>query len=392
MIEGRMNFILDAFWGSSGKGKTSTWLADHHNVTNVSSSNYPNAGHTAQFEDGTKFVAKAIPTAAVLRKTRGLGMRCFISPGSGFSPKQLLKEWEECGRPDIFVHDRASLVTEEHAAREREGSESTKHIASTMQGSGTAIADKVMRKADVQLAGHNSTWLDVIAAMRPESSDEIRRRIQVVPAMEFRNFVHGAIREGKTWLHEGSQGYALSIDHGSHYPHCTSRNCTIQAAMDHMAVPPSMVGDVYLNLRTHPIRVGNVVEDGRQTGFSGGFYPDCREMTWEQVAAESGMPPAEAAELAERERTTVTKRIRRVCTFSFEGLRDAVRVNGATKLVLNFIQYVCWEDKGLKGGREAFESLSRKSREFIDKVEREANLPVVLIGTGPNHNEMIVRG
>jgi adenylosuccinate synthase len=162
--------------------------------------------------------------------------------------------------------------------------------------------------------------------------------------------------------------------------------------MDHMAIPPSMVGDVYLNLRTHPIRVGNVVEDGRQTGFSGGFYPDCREMTWEQVAAESGMPPAEAAELAERERTTVTKRIRRVCTFSFEGLRDAVRVNGATKLVLNFIQYVCWEDKGLKGGREAFESLSRKSREFIDKVEREANLPVVLIGTGPNHNEMIVRG
>lgn len=397
MIQGRMNFLLDAFWGSSGKGKTSTWLADHYNVTNVSSSNYPNAGHTASFENGVKFIAKAIPTAAILRQTRGLGMRCFISPGSGFSPKQLLKEWEECGRPDIFIHDRASIVTDEHAAREREGSESTKHIASTMQGSGVAIADKVLRKPDVQLTGHNSQWLQDLKNTEYYNhnngplEEDLERRVQVVPAMEFRNFVHGAIREGKTWLHEGSQGYALSIDHGSHFPNCTSRNCSVQASMDHMAIPPSMVGDIYLNLRTHPIRVGNVVENGVQVGFSGGFYSDCREMTWEQVAAESGMPDSEAAALAERERTTVTKRIRRVCSFSFEGLKDAVRVNGATKLVLNFIQYVCWDDNGLKGGPEAFEKLSKKSREFIDKIEHEANVPVVLIGTGPHHSEMIRR-
>lgn len=399
MIEGKFNVILDAFWGSSGKGKTSTWLADRYNITNVSSSNYPNAGHTAVFKDGTKFVAKAMPTAAILKKVSGLGMRCFISPGSGFSPKQLIKEWNECGRPDLFIHERASLVTEEHAARERDGAESTKHIASTMQGSGTALADKILRKACVQLAGvsgphastSNAKWLETLEMENPSDTEEIRRRIHVVQAMEFRNFVHSSLAAGKTWLHEGSQGYALSIDHGSHYPNCTSRNCTVQAAMDHMAIPPSMVGDVYLNLRTYPIRVGNVVEEGVQVGFSGGFYQDCKEMTWEQVAAEAGMPAEEAAALAERERTTVTKRIRRVCSFSFEGLKDAVRVNGATKLVLNFIQYICWQDRGLKGGKEAFERLSRKSREFIDRIEQEANLPVVLIGTGPNHDEMIVR-
>jgi len=390
MREGKFNCILDAFWGSSGKGKTSTWLADRFNVTSVSSSNYPNAGHTAQFEDGTKFVAKAIPTAAILKKMRGTGMKCFISPGSGFSPKQLMKEWLECGAPDMFIHDRASLVTEEHAAREREGAESTKHIASTMQGSGAAIADKVLRKADVQLAGYGSQWQKDVRELTLRA-DEFDQRVQVVSAMEFRNMVLSFIDAGNTWLHEGSQGYALSIDHGSHYPHCTSRNCTVQAAMDHMAVPPSMIGDVYLNLRTHPIRVGNVVEDGVQRGFSGGFYPDCKEMTWEQVASESGMPAEEAAALAERERTTVTKRVRRVCSFSFEGLKDAVRVNGATKLVLNFIQYVNWQDRGLKGGQEAFSSLSRKSREFIDRIEQAANLPVVLIGTGPSHEEMINR-
>ena len=123
MQDGKFNVIIDAFWGSSGKGKTSTWLADHFAVTRVSSSNFPNAGHTAAFEDGTKFVAKAIPTAAILKKTRGMGIECFLSPGSGFAWKQLIKEWVEAGKPTIRIHDRASIVTEDHAKREREGSE-----------------------------------------------------------------------------------------------------------------------------------------------------------------------------------------------------------------------------------------------------------------------------
>lgn len=394
MQEGRFNCVLDAFWGSSGKGKVATWLADRHGVTKVSSSNFPNAGHSAILPDGTKFVAKAIPTASILKRYRGIAMDCFISPGSGFHPEQLFKEWEQAGRPEMFIHDRASLVLEEHALRERSGSESTKHIASTMQGSGVAIAEKVLRKQDVLLA---KTWPHVRDAEnyfrnRPEADlAEFLQKVHIVDPMDFRNIVYSTIEGGTTWLHEGSQGYALSIDHGSHYPACTSRNCTVQAALDHMAIPPQALGDVYLNLRTYPIRVGNVVEDGQQVGFSGDFYEDCEELTWEQVAQRSGMPAEEAAQLAERERTTVTKRVRRVCTFSFVALRDAVRTNGATKLVLNFVQYLNWQDAGLRGEREAFQKLSKESRAFIERVEDVAQVPVVLIGTGAGHDDMICR-
>jgi adenylosuccinate synthase len=389
MQDGKFNVIIDAFWGSSGKGKTSTWLADHFNVTRVSSSNFPNAGHTAAFEDGTKFVAKAIPTAAILKKTRGMGIECFLSPGSGFFWPQLVKEWKEAGKPTIRIHERASIVTPEHAAREREGAESTMHIASTMQGSGTAIADKVLRKASCELA--SSSFENALRSFDNGLGAEFAETVSVLRADAFRGMSQGAVLdEGHTWLHEGSQGFALSIDHGSHYPYCTSRNCTVQAALDHMAMPPHTIGDIYLNLRTFPIRVGNVVdENGVQKGYSGDFYPDCKELTWEQVAAESGMPADEAKALAERERTTVTKRIRRVSTFTFDGLHDAVRTNGATKLVMNFIQYINWQDRGLKGGREAFDKLSKKSRDFIRKVEEAANVPVVLIGTGALHDEMI---
>ena len=387
MIPGKFNVLLDQAWGSSGKGKTSAWLADHFGVTAVSSSNFPNAGHTARFSDGTKFIAKAIPTAAILKRAKGMGMKCFISPGSGYDPQQLVKEWEECGKPNLFIHERASIVTDEHKKREASGNDSTKHVASTMQGTSAAIVDKILRREDVILARSGST-LD--AFLKKGYNEEIANdNVQIVEAMQFRNLTYSMIDNGKTWLHEGSQGYALSIDHGSHYPYCTSRNCTLQAAMDHMAMPPSMIGDVYLNLRSVPIRVGNVVEDGKQLGFSGGFYPDCEELTWEEVAKRAGMPADEAMALPEKERTTVTKRIRRVCTFSFLGLRDAVRTNGATKIVLNFVQYLNWNDVGIRGGKEAFLKLSKESRAFITKIEDVAGIPVVLIGTGADHEEMI---
>lgn len=404
MQSGKFNVILDQAWGSSGKGKTSAWLADRFSVTAVSSSNFPNAGHTARFADGTKFVAKAVPTAAVLKRVKGMGMECFISPGSGFDPLQMLKEWAESGFPPIRIHGRASMVTPEHREREASGPDSTKHVASTMQGSAAAMVDKILRKPDVQLMGRfgrNDLMNWIVFACRtipgfedawragPELGEEGKPSPEIVDPAEFRRMTWNMIGSGRTWLHEGSQGYALSIDHGSHFPNCTSRNCTLQAQMDHMAVPPAMVGDVYLNLRTFPIRVGNVVEDGVQVGYSGDFYPDCEELTWEDVARQAGMPPEEAVALAERERTTVTKRIRRVATFSMQGLRDAAATNGATKLVVNFAQYLNWADAGLRGGREAFARLSKETRKFVDDVQEASGVPVVLVGTGADHEDMI---
>ncbi len=373
MKNGKFNVLLDAMHGSSGKGLMTTYLANKYDIRHVSSANYPNAGHTA-IVDGVKFVAKAIPTSLVLNKARGKNINGYISPGSGFSKERLLQEWEETGKPELFIHERASVVTEAHAERERNGKESTKHIASTMQGTAAAITDKIQRRSDVILA---------------RDLDFSGTNIKVVKADDFRQMTHKVIDDGGYWLHEGSQGYALSIDHGNEYPFCTSRNCTTQAAMDYMAIPPGDVGDVYLNLRTFPIRVGNVVEDGVQKGYSGGWYADQEELSWADVAAFSGMPKEEAEVLALKEKTTVTKRIRRVATMSFIALKDAVRVNGATKLCLNFMQYVSWSDAGKRGGSEAFDSLTQRSKDFIKKIEDVSGVKVVLIGTGPSNDDII---
>lgn len=359
MQPGKLNVLLDGFWGSSGKGKMSTALCHKYDVHIVSSANFPNAGHTAIFL-GRKFIAKAIPTAAILPN-----MVCLISPGSGFTIERLREEASQCEFPAIYIHDRASIVLDKHRWREQEA---VKHIASTMQGSGAALCDKIMRDPNVVLARDVRKELEEI------------KNVFVMPGEEFRGYTQQQLLYGETILHEGSQGYALSVDHGSHFPHCTSRNCDVQSALSYMAVAPRDCGDVYLNLRTFPIRVGSV-----EGGYSGDFYDDCEELTWEEVARRSGMPESVAADLAEKERTTVTKRIRRVCTFSWKGLKDAVRTNGATKICLNFVQYLDWNDYK----KRQYHELSRTTRDFVLRIEKETGVEVVAIGTGEDNNDIV---
>lgn len=101
------------------------------------------------------------------------------------------------------------------------------------------------------------------------------------------------------------------------------------------------------------------------------------------------MPQDEIAVLAEKERTTVTKKVRRVATQSWQLCAEAARACGATKVILNFPQYIHWSAHGLRGGREVFGRFHRKVREYVDKLEESTQLPCVLIGTGAHHDDFV---
>ena len=391
MQHGKFNVLLDGQHGSSGKAKMSCYLADKYSITHVSSSNMPNAGHSVVYNElDIKFISKAIPTPLILKRVKGINMTGWLSPASGLTVNnehkldRLYKEWIETGKPKIYIHARASIVTPEHAERERSGLGSTKHIASTMQGCSAAMVDKILRLKDCLLIGSKTIgeWLN----KNDELYDEFIEKIVILDGPDFRSGIHELLNSGNTIFHEISQGHALSIDHGSHFPACTSRNCTTQKALDDMAIPPQMTGDIYMNLRTFPIRVGNVFnDDGSVLGYSGDFYPDSKEMTWDEIGRNAGMPEEEIQNLAQKNLTTVTKRVRRVSTFSMVGLKDAAVTNGVTKICLNFVQYLNWKDNGLK----EFCKLSTESRKFITKIEESVNIPVVLIGTGADNYDVI---
>lgn len=377
MLQGKFNAVVDGQWGSCGKGLIATALADRYRPEIISTTNMANAGHTAVSENGEAFIAKAIPSGAALTKWREeYNPIIFLGASSAFHIDQLLKEIEECGvHSTIFIHERAGVITEEHRINETSMETGTKHIASTMQGCGAFLSDKVMRRKGLklardyqELAKHMSSQLASAIGL-PELSEK------ATPVV-----LHKLLLSGMTILHEGSQGFSLDINHGSHYPQCTSRGTTATQNLADMGLPITDMGDVYLVIRPYPIRVGNIIENGGVVGYSGDCYAGQHEMTWEQVAELAGAP----AQVMQGELTTVTKRLRRVFSFSETQLEEAVVVNGATKIALNFANYLDWSCYGVNN----YDDLSNKITDFIKRCEDIAQIPVTIVGTGPQNNHV----
>lgn len=367
MQYGKLNIVTDGQHGSTGKGLITSYLAWKHRPSILSTTNMANAGHTAVDTTGEAFVAKALPSASILNNWYGsqYNPKVFVGASSAFTTYQLMKEIEECklDPAQVLIHPRAGVITEEHKQRENDEQTGTKHIASTMQGCGSFLADKIMRKADLLLARDYTELQSMLS--RPD----------------VHLWLKSQLAEGNTILHEGSQGFSLDINHGSHYPQCTSRSTTAMQNLADLGLNHKQVGDVYLVFRPYPIRVGNVIEGGETKGYSGGCYPDNQETTWEDVSAAAGAP----AEISQKELTTVTKRLRRVFTFSKQQLKEAVEVNGATKLALNFANYIDWScfDSSFQ------DVLPSRVMDFIHMVEDLTGVKVALVGTGPKISNVI---
>lgn len=383
MIQGAINWVGDAQLGSTGKGLINSYLAWKYRPEIISCTNQPNAGHTAILPDGTRFIAKALPSSTILNHLPDYNPEVVVGASSGFTIDQLQKEMAYCvdndnNPPKLTIHPRAGVVTTEHAEIER-GEQGTKHIASTMQGSGACMSQKIMRRPEVKLARDYQKLHQYMPQQYAERINYIDKSspqdmgtqyVQYLPQILMKE-----LKSGKTILHEGSQGFGLDIHHGVEYPYCTSRQCTVLQSVADMGLPHQMIGDVYLVMRPYPIRVGNVVEKDQTVGHSGGIYPDSEEITWAEVARNAGAP----LEIANGELTTVTGRIRRVFKWSDTLLERSIAVNGATKIALNFANYIDWSSYGVSD----WDQLSPKIIDWIKRFEDRHQIEIALVGTGP---------
>lgn len=360
-----LDVVVDAWWGSGGKGKVSAALAAKRGAIVVSSSNHPNAGHTYRDENDS-FVFKVLHSASALSSTR----TAVISPDSVFSVDQLAKEMAKYPHVKVVVHERATALLREDATAEQER---VGHLASTAQGGCAATVRKMWRPAGAQ------SLVDVfrernVSRERNELQEAMNTgRLLVVPAAAFSDLMLGLV-DSTTVLHEVAQGFALSVDHGTEYPKCTYRNCLPVSALDDLGLPASTLGRVTLVVRTYPIRVGNIA-----AGTSGDFGIG-GELTWEQVWDRAGVPP----EFRIAEQTTVTARQRRIGEFDISLLKRAVRVTGATELVVTFAEYFDWANRGARGKG----ALSRRTLVWLAELERTMKIPIVGVSTGPLHDDM----
>ena len=342
--------VVGGQFGSEGKGLIVGHIArDYANHVRVGAAN---AGHTFYDEDGQKRVMQQLPCAAYANPKADL----FIGPGALISADIFHREldawsaWrnlKQMGDKVIYVDARAHVIQDHHIKAEQ-ASGLAERIGSTStiarEGIGCAQAARVMREEACvtaeqyfQRAGYRD-WRVVLCD---------------VPGEIYK--ATGGI------LLEGTQGTGLSLTTGA-FPFVTSRNTTASGLAADVGIGPLDVDRVILVARTYPIRVA---------GPSGPFWADSKEIEWGDI----GVDP-------ENERTTVTRKIRRVATFSLAQLDESIRLNSASEVALTFCDYMVPEMAGETELADHPQYGYANLQRLIKSIEA-MNCPVAMLGTGP---------
>ena len=299
--------VVDGQYGSTGKGALAAWLAQYainREYTAAFSGSItsagPNSGHTF-YVNSERIVLKQLPTFAAYLYKKGIIIPAYLSAGAVIDPDILKAEANLFPNLPIFVHPNAAVISNEDKEKESRGT--IAEVAGTRSGTGAALARKIMRDPTT-IAGIS---LGCIA-----------------PNVTLCN--HRIKPESSAYFMEVSQGFSLGIN--SHfYPKVTSRECTVMQGLADAQIAPRMLAGTFMAIRTFPIRVGNV--DGHS---SGNWYGDQTEIDWNHIGVEP-------------ELTTVTRRIRRVATFSMDQFYDACYANDPNMVFVSHMDYLSYEEQ-----------------------------------------------
>lgn len=357
-VPGKLTFVMDGQFGSSGKGKISSFIGETNKgkFTFACNAFSAQAGHWVKLKDGRTFFYQHLNSIAY---NHDLYEKMYIGPSACIELPALLREIEENKiTPDkLGISPLATLITSPDMDYEKglkafddfgmKGDSTPNHhgtakFGSTCHGVGSATARKILRRPSV-------VCMRDIPEVQPflcDVSAEIMERLN----------------NGESGLCEIAQGFPLSLNY-RFFPYCTSRNVTVSQALSDMFLAPKFAGPVVINLRTFPIRINSnkyVGKDGKHItwqdiengvehtvfeGNSGSWFPDQEEITWEQLTELSGSKEKIF------EITSVTKLPRRVATFSQENLREAIAFNDTGYepiLSVNFANYVDAEMTGVQ--------------------------------------------
>jgi len=324
--------VVGGFFGDEGKGKIISYLALKDNPSIVVRGGAgPNAGHTVK--DGDKiYKIRMLPSGFLNKKSK-----VMIGPGVVINPDVLLKEINDFGVSDrAFVDRNCGIIEQTHLAQDSKG-RLKETIGSTGSGTGPANAERAMRT--LKLA---------------KDIESLSSYLEDIPSA-----VNLALDSNENVLVEGTQGTHLSLWHGT-YPYVTSKDVTASGICADIGLGPKKVNDVIVVFKSYVTRVG--------TG------PMKNELT-----------PEETSKKGWAEVGTVTGRSRRAAEFDFELAQRAVMLNSATQIAITKLD-VLYPDCAHK---TSFDTLTNEAKSFIKKIEATLHVPVTLIGTGQNVNDII---
>lgn len=423
--------VIGAQWGDEGKAKVIDWLVSQlPNLKGiVRYQGGCNAGHTV-VQGGKTYKFHLIPSGILNPK-----MLCVIGPGTVILPEVLVKELETLKQEglssdNLKISERAHLSLPYHQLLDslKETELADAKIGTTGKGIGPTYEDKVTRMG-----------LRLGDLLLPE--DVLKKRLECIlmqknPLLEKRygqapvsikalvdycnqykvllapyiantdELLWDTLDNNQQLLLEGAQGTMLDLDFGT-YPFVTSSNPVASGAYVGAGLPPKSIDKIIGVTKAYTTRVGE------------GPFPT-------ELLDEQG----EALRQQGREFGTTTGRPRRCGWLDLVALRYAAKVNGLDALVVTKLDVlsgldavkVCNAYRNTQTGElirnfptrlDAFEAiepvyetfmgwssnfeqvstiedLPQTLRHFLDFIEAETQVPVLMASIGADREASVV--
>tara|TARA_Y100000746_G_scaffold2772_1_gene2650 strand:- start:3993 stop:5264 length:1272 start_codon:yes stop_codon:yes gene_type:complete len=421
-----VDLLLGLQWGDEGKGKIVDVLTSNYDII-ARFQGGPNAGHTLVFND-KKYVLHTIPSGIFHDNKINL-----IGNGVVIDPVILNKEIENIKAENVdisktlFISRKAHLILPTHrlidAASEK--AKGKNKIGSTLKGIGPTYMDKTGRngfrigdlenddwktkyfqlsKKHQQLIKFYNVKIDFnLEDLEIEFFDAIEK-LRKITFVDSENLLFDLQNQNKSILAEGAQGSLLDIDFGT-YPYVTSSNTTAAGACTGLGISPNSINDVFGIFKAYTTRVGS------------GPFPT-------ELFDEYGKRMSKVG----NEFGATTGRPRRCGWLDLVALKYSCRINGVTKLMMMKTDVLSGFDKILVCTKykyrgeiienlpfdlsdeslepiyeefmgwsedlrtlESVEHLPKSVNDYIDFLEKELNIPIVIVSVGPDRKETLFR-
>ncbi len=420
--------IVGANWGDEGKGKITDLLAEKSDMV-IRFQGGANAGHTIICDYG-RFALHQLPSGVFYPHTVNI-----IGPGVALDVKKFLEELQQLSNggvpaPHILIDQRTQLLMPYHVLQDTYEEErlAGKSFGSTKSGIAPFYSDKYA-KIGVEIA---DLFDEVRLLERLERVCEVKNvlwehlyhkepleaKALFNTLMGYRealtsyvadtvSLIHKALKEGKTVLLEGQLGSMKDPTYGI-YPFVTSSHTLAGFGCVGGGVPPTAVKDVICVTKAYSSSVGSSAEPfvsevigdegdelrrrGGDRGEFGATTGRPRRVGWyDAVASRYGCMVQGATEAA----LTAIDCLGylddiKVCT-SYE-IDGQVTRDFPTPALLGRARPVYTTLPGWKcdiRGITEFDKLPKAAQDYVRFIEKEIEVPIRIVSTGPKRNEII---
>lgn len=420
----KTDVLLGLQWGDEGKGKIVDVLTPAYDVI-ARFQGGPNAGHSLEF-NGIKHVLHTIPSGIFHeRKMNIVGNGVVIDPVTFKKEIDALRSMGVPVEERLKISRKAHLILPTHKTLDAasESAKGNSKIGSTLKGIGPTYMDKTgrngLRVGDIELNDfsekynflkHKHEQLLHLQGFEFDVTEQEKawfegiETLKSLPFIDSEFEIYAAQKEGKSILAEGAQGTLLDIDFGS-YPFVTSSNTISAGACTGLGVAPNQIGEVYGIFKAYCTRVGS------------GPFPT-------ELDNETGQKLRDVG----REYGATTGRPRRCGWLDLPALKYAIRINGVTKLIMmkadvlsgfqtlqvatqyqymgKIIEHLPFDVlsgelkpiyREFKGwnmdltGLTKMNEMPAEFHEYLNFIETELGVPIVIVSVGPDRTQTILR-